>query len=119
LTLLYNDILYIMDSEGQLGRQRTDLTMIIRPDMRRFTILDILIEFKYVSPADAGVSGKEARELTAEAFQSLPKIRRAMAAAGEQVREYGQILEARHGNLRLKRFAVVALGFERLWAQEV
>jgi hypothetical protein len=119
LTLLYNDILYIMDSEGQLGRQRTDLTMIIRPDMRRFTILDILIEFKYVSPADAGVSGKEARGLTTEAFQSLPKIRQAMAAAGEQAREYGQLLETRHGNLRLKRFAVVSLGFERLWAQEV
>ncbi|MGD9975894.1 MAG: hypothetical protein AB7S77_22790 [Desulfatirhabdiaceae bacterium] len=56
LTLSYNDILYIMDSESEVGRQRVDLTMIIRPDMRRFTILDVLIEFKYVTLADAGLS---------------------------------------------------------------
>lgn len=48
LTLLYDDILYIMDSEQEINRGFTDLLMIIRPDMRRFTILDILIEFKYV-----------------------------------------------------------------------
>ncbi|MGD9975893.1 MAG: hypothetical protein AB7S77_22785 [Desulfatirhabdiaceae bacterium] len=42
-----------------------------------------------------------------------------MTEAVEQVRKYGQILEARHGNLRLRRFAVVELGFERIWAQEV
>ena len=119
LTLLYNDILYIMDSEAEVGRQRVDLTMIIRPDMRRFTILDILIEFKYVSLADAGMSGKEARELTVETLQSLPKMQQAMADAIEQARDYAQLLEARHGNLRLRRYAVVALGFERLWAQEV
>jgi hypothetical protein len=42
-----------------------------------------------------------------------------MADAVEQARDYAQLLEARHGNLRLRRYAVVALGFERLWAQEV
>ncbi len=119
LTLLYNDILYIMDSESEVGRQRVDLTMIIRPDMRRFTILDVLIEFKYVTLADAGVSGKEARELTVESLQSLPPMQQMMTEAAEQVREYGRILEERHGNLRLGRFAVVALGFKRIWAREV
>ncbi len=119
LTLLYNDILYIMDSEAEVGRQRVDLTMIIRPDMRRFTILDVLIEFKYVTLADAGLSGKEARELTVEAFQSLSFMQKMMTEAVEQVREYGRILEERHGNLRLRRYAVVALGFERIWAREV
>jgi hypothetical protein len=119
LTLLYNDILYIMDSEAAVGRQRADLTMIIRPDMRRFTILDILIEFKYVSLADAGLSGKAARELTVAALQSLPPMRKMMIEAVDQAREYGRILESRHGNLRLRRYAVVALGFERLWACDV
>jgi hypothetical protein len=119
LTLLYNDILYIMDSEAEVGRQRADLTMIIRPDMRRFTILDILIEFKYVTLADAGLSGKEARELTVAALQSLPPMQKMMTEAVDQAREYGRILDARHGNLRLRRYAVVALGFERLWAWEV
>jgi hypothetical protein len=119
LTLLYNDILYIMDSEAEVGRQRADLSMIIRPDMRRFTILDILIEFKYVSLADAGLSGKAARELTVAALQSLPPMQKMMTEAVDQAREYGRILESRHGNLRLRRYALVALGFERLWAQEI
>jgi hypothetical protein len=119
LTLLYNDILYIMDSESEVGRRRVDLTMIIRPDMRRFSILDVLIEFKYVTLTDAGLSGKDARELTVEALQSLPAMQKMMSEAVEQVREYGNILKSRHGNLRLRQYAVVALGFERIWAQEV
>jgi len=119
LTLLYNDTLYIMDSEAEVGRQRVDLTMIIRPDMRRFTILDILIEFKYVSLADAGLSGKQAQALSEEALQSLPGMRQAMTEATGQAVDYGRILETRHGNLRLRRYAVVALGFERIWACEV
>ncbi len=45
LTLLYNDILYIMDSESEIDRRYADLTMIIRPYMRRFSILAILIDF--------------------------------------------------------------------------
>jgi len=93
LTLLYNDILYIMDSESEVDRQRVDLTMIIQPDIRRFTILDVLIEFKYVTLADAGVSGKEAQELTVEALQSLPPMQQIMTEAVDQVREYGRILE--------------------------
>jgi hypothetical protein len=108
-----------MDSEAEVGRQRVDLTMIIRPDMRRYTILDILIEFKYVTLADAGVSGKDARELTVTALQSLPPMQKMMSEAVDQSREYGRILESRHGDLRLRRYVVVALGFERIWAQEV
>jgi hypothetical protein len=108
-----------MDSESEVGRQRADLTMIIRPDMRRFTILDILIEFKYVTLADAGLSGKAARELPVEALQSLPSMQQTMAEAVDQAREYGRILEERHGYLRLRRYAVTALGFERIWACEV
>jgi hypothetical protein len=34
LTLLYNDIIYIMDSETEIDRRYADLTMIFRPDKR-------------------------------------------------------------------------------------
>nr|VFJ68601.1 MAG: hypothetical protein BECKFW1821C_GA0114237_101517 [Candidatus Kentron sp. FW] len=34
LTLLFNDTLYIMESETEVQRGHTDLTMIVRPDMR-------------------------------------------------------------------------------------
>ncbi len=39
LTLLYNDVFYIMDSEKVLARGYSDLSMILRPDMRRTDFL--------------------------------------------------------------------------------
>ncbi|MCP4756310.1 MAG: AAA family ATPase, partial [Proteobacteria bacterium] len=76
LTLLYNDILYIMDSEAEIEKGYTDLTMltmIIRPDKPHFEILDILLEFKYVKLGDVGLTGKQARELSLEELQGLPR----------------------------------------------
>ncbi|MDL1985609.1 MAG: ATP-binding protein [Deltaproteobacteria bacterium] len=114
LTLLYNDILYIMDSEKETGRGYADLTMIIRPDMRRFKILDILIEFKYVSLKQSGLTGKKVRKLSIKELQAIPVMRAKMEEAKKQVEQYGNALEQKYDNLRLKRFAVVSLGFERL-----
>ncbi|MEE4355327.1 MAG: AAA family ATPase [Desulfococcaceae bacterium] len=119
LTLLYNDILYIMDSESETDRRYADLTMIIRPDMRKYQILDILIEFKFVKLKEAGLSGEQARKLTQEELRSLPQMVREMENARIQVKDYGEILEKRHGNLRLRKYAVVSLGFERIWGEEI
>ena len=119
LTLLYNDILYVMDSEGEIDRRRADLTMIVRPDMRRFAILDILIEFKFVTLKDAGLTGEQARRLSLPDLLALPAMAEEMDAARRQAREYGRALEKRHGNLRLRKYAVVALGFERIGWTEV
>jgi len=115
LTLLYNDILYIMDSEKEIGRGYADLTMIIRSDMRRFKILDILIEFKYVSLKDVSLTGEKARELSGRELQTLPRMRAKMEEAKKQIEQYGNALEEKYANLRLKRYGVVSLGFERLW----
>ncbi len=120
LTLLYNDTLYIMDSEEEIDRGYSDLTMIIRPDMRRFEVLDILIEFKYVKLGDAGLTGKRARELLVEELQKLPRMAAEVKSAREQLKRYGDALEKKYGDaLRLRRYAVVSLGFERLWWEEI
>jgi hypothetical protein len=119
LTLLYNDILYIMDSEREVGRGRADLTMIIRPDMRKYEIFDVLIEFKYLTLKDAGMSGEQAKGLTAEALKELPGMAKKMAEARDQAVRYGDELQKKYGNLRLRRYAVVSLGFERIWWEEV
>ena len=37
----------------------------------------------------------------------------------KQIRQYGDALKEKYDNLRLKQYAVVSLGFERLWWQEV
>ena len=120
LTLLYNDILYIMDSERETGRGYADLTMIIRPDKRHFEIFDVLIEFKFVKLGDAGVTGEAAKELSSEALRKIPAMAAQMSAAREQVKRYGAALETKYaGKLRLRMYAVVSLGFERVWGEEV
>ena len=115
LTLLYNDILYIMDSEPETGRTYADLTMIIRPDMRKFKIFDVLIEFKYVSLKKAGLTGEQAKSLSVQELREIPEMKSEMEAAKKQIKSYGDELEKKYRDLRLKRFAVVSLGFERLW----
>ncbi|MCP4347356.1 MAG: hypothetical protein GY795_17765 [Desulfobacterales bacterium] len=119
LTLLYNDTLYITDSEKEAGRRYADLTMIIRPDMRRFRIYDILIEFKYVKLKDASLTGEQAGKLSEEKLKDIPLMRSEMEDAKTQARDYGDILKRKYNDLRLKKYAVVSLWFERLLWEEV
>jgi len=119
LTLLYNDIIYIMDSETEIERRYADLTMIIRPDKRYGKIFDILIEFKFVKLKDAGISADQARQLSEDELCQIPEIANQMKNGKKQVKEYGKKLEQKHGNLRLQKFVVVALGFERVCFNKV
>ncbi|WDN90068.1 hypothetical protein BuS5_03038 [Desulfosarcina sp. BuS5] len=114
LTLLYNDIIYIMDSEKEIDRRYADLTMIIRPDKRYGNVFDVLIEFKFVKLKNAGLSAEQAKKLSKDELYQVPEIVTQMEDGKKQVKEYGEKLEQRHGNLRLKKFVVVALGFERI-----
>jgi len=114
LTLLYNDLIYIMDSEKEVDRRYADLTMIIRPDKRYGKVFDVLIEFKFVKLKDAGLSGEQARKMAEDELYQLPEIVKQMEDGKEQVKAYGETLEQRHGNLQLQKFIVVAVGFERV-----
>ncbi|MEA1923411.1 MAG: AAA family ATPase [Pseudomonadota bacterium] len=119
LTLLYNDILYIMDSEPELDRRYADLTMIIRPDKRHFTISDVLIEFKFITLKEVGMTGEQAKQLSVDELCKLPEIKKALAEGKSQTALYGNKLEAKYGNLRLKKFVVAALGFERVCFEKI
>ncbi|MFQ5615980.1 MAG: PD-(D/E)XK nuclease domain-containing protein, partial [Anaerolineales bacterium] len=110
LTLLYNDVFYIMDSETALEHSYADMTMILRPEMRQYQLLDILIEFKYLKLKDASLA-----ELAA-----LDPIQKKMTEAKTRAQAYRQYLEDRYGEmLRLRTYAVTALGLERLVWEEV
>ncbi len=120
LTLLFNDTFYIMDSEPALERGYADLVMLVRPDMRKYALLDLLIEFKYVKLSDLGLSSAEVRDLPPADLAALPLVQEQVTAARAQVRGYRRTLEAVYGDkLRLRTYAVVAVGFERLLAVEV
>ncbi len=119
LTLLYNDILYMMDSEPEIDRRYADLTMIIRPDKRHFTIFDVLIEFKFITLKDAGITGEQAKQLSEESLYGMPEIKKAIDEGGRQAALYGKKLDDKYGHLRLKKFVVAALGFERVCFENI
>jgi hypothetical protein len=119
LTMLYNDIFYIMDSEPALQREYADLIMLLRPDMRKYELLDFLMEFKYVSLAEVGKSGEQVRNLTQKELATLPAVAKKQQQAQTKLAGYRATLHARYGDrLRLRCFSVVAVGYERLvWVE--
>ncbi len=115
LTLLFNDTLYITESEAEMERGHADLTMIVRPDMRQYQVLDILIEFKFVSLNEAGLDGKTLETMDREALQALPAVQGKQREAEAGLARYRGKLNNKFGDLpRLRSFSVVAVGFERL-----
>lgn len=109
-----------MDSEPALARGYSDLTLIVRPNMRQYALQDIVLEFKYLSLADVGLSGEAVRGLSREAACGLPLVRAAMQEALAQLRRYRDVLVAKYQEPeRLRCLAVVAVGFERVVWEEL
>ena len=75
LTLLFNDLLYIMDSETTVGRRYADLTMIVHPEARRNRVFDLLLEFKFVKLGDLGLGGEVLRRMSRMELAALPPVR--------------------------------------------
>ncbi len=120
LTLLFNDLLYVMDSETAVGRRYADLTMVVRPDARQYQVFDLLLEFKFVKPGDVGLSGEELRAMSREELARLPLVEQKLAEARAQAPAYRRELEERYKTeVRLRAYGVVALGFERLVWEEI
>ncbi len=116
LTLLFNDLWYVMDSEMVVKRQYSDLVMTIRPSMRKYeTLKDIVLEFKYLSLQDLGLTGEQLREQSREALMQLAIVQEKLDEAGKQLTTYRTTLNERiQEPERLFCIAVVSLGFERV-----
>ncbi len=120
LTVLFNDVLYVMDSEFSTGRRYVDLSMMIRPERRKFPIFDFILEFKYISLSDINLSGKELRNMSIDKLKTLTLVKKNLADAKKQLLSYNASLENKYGDgLKLKLISVVAVGFDRLVWQEV
>ena len=120
LTLLFNDFFYTIDSEPALKRSYADLLLLVRPDMRDTPLLDFLLEFKYVSLKEAGLSGDEARQLNEESLRELPAAQTKLHDAQKQLRAYHQTLQKIYSDkLKLRSFVIISIGFERLMWKEI
>lgn len=115
LALLFNDIMYIMDSEPALGRRYGDLLMLVRPDKRQYALLDVLIEFKYVPLSTVRLTGEQVRRKNRTELQALPAVQAAFNQADQQLSHYRQVLAEKYGALlSLRTFTVVSIGYDRL-----
>lgn len=120
LTLLFNHIFYIMDSEEELQRGYADLTMILRPEMRQHQLLDLLLEFKLIKLHTLGLNHREVREKSEADLKALDLVKNEFTAARQQAYSYRAGLQAKYRDkLKLRCFAVVAIGFERLLWEEL
>ena len=120
LTLLFNDLWYLMDSEPALQREYADLVMILRPDMRQYQLLDLLLEFKDVSLQEVNLSGEQVRQLSSDEIKAFAPVQQKFVASQTKLSGYREILEAAYGErLRLHSYTVVAVGFDRLVWEEV
>lgn len=115
LVLLFSDTFYIMDSETVIDTGYADLSMIVRPDMHRYQLLDHLLEFKYVPLKALNMSSEEIKSKSREELQALPQVKDKLTAASEQLACYRATLEQTYGEkLRLTTHSVAALGLTRL-----
>ena len=124
LTLLFNDALYIMDSETEVGRRYADLTLIVRPDARQYQIFDLLLECKFAKLGELNLSGEAVRAMTPAELAALPLVKQKLAEARAQAPAYRREIEQRYRSmfnlqLRLRAYAVVAVGFDRLVWEEI
>ncbi len=116
MTLLFNDTFYIMDSETELERRYADLTMIVRPERRKSSLINFLLEFKYVSLGKAGLTGEKAREMSHEEVKALPEVVKKFSEGKAQLQDYEKRLKSKYlvEDLPIQTISVVALGFERV-----
>jgi len=128
LTLLFQDVNYRLFSEPAIdgaaplgkGHGFADLVLLLRPDARATPLSDLLFEFKLVKPEELGDDATRLDVLERDALAAAPPVAAALDEAAAQARRYRTGLLTRCGDsLRLRSYAVVAVGFVRLVAKEV
>ena len=118
--LAFDDTYYQIDSEKEIGIGYADLVLLVRPHAREYGILDFVLEFKYVSLKALELSGEEVKQLDEAACRELKPVQVAFAEAKKQLAQYSRDLKRKYGSLlKLRSFAVVALGLERMVWQKV
>lgn len=120
MTLLFNDVSYSIFSEPEFSRGYTDLCLILRPDARPYKLFDLLFEFKYVPLKTLGLSGEQLKSADQKDIAALSPVVEAFEDARNQIQRYAKALTERFDEkLKLRTYAVVSLGFERLLGEEV
>jgi len=123
--MLYYKNIYVMDSEPAIQRRYGDLMMMMQPGMRDMGRFDFLFEFKYVKLKEVIVdkkplNGEEVSARSQDELLAVKKVKSEMDEAKKQLQVYRQNLQRKYGAaLKLRSFAVVGIGLERVIFEEV
>jgi hypothetical protein len=119
LTVLFNDVLYIMDSEPALEKCYADLTMILRPE-RHFSLHNFVLKFNYVGLDESSLTSIKAKDLSISEIKELALIHQKFMESQEQLLDYrNRLMNKYEDNFLLQTISVVALGFERIVWEKV
>jgi hypothetical protein len=119
LSILFADDYYKISSESELEKEFADLSLLVRPEARRYGFFDFLFEFKLVRRKLLGKKGRELREMDEAELRQLPAVKEAFSEAQAQARRYRAALMKREGPLNLRTYAVVGVGLERMLGEEI
>ncbi len=81
-----------------MERGYADMTMIVRPDMRQFDLLDFLIEFKYVPLGQNNLTGQQVKQMSLEDLQALAPVQEALATSASKLAGYRDTLPGAYGD---------------------
>ncbi|MEM7533652.1 MAG: hypothetical protein AAF639_15820 [Chloroflexota bacterium] len=141
IAMLYHNSQYIMHSEPELNRRYGDLVMLLRPNMQKSGLFNLLFEFKQLSlnkiieskddEPDQGESkkrkkqnktpltGAEVKRKSRAELLKIPAVEAEITQAKTQLQHYQQVLRDEYGvDMNLSSFAVVGVGVERVvWVE--
>ena len=119
LSVLFDDTRYAVFSELELRQRYADLCLLVRPEMRRHGLFDVLFELKLVRRTELGKKGGELREMDDETLRKLTPVASAFRAARKQVLDYRDALVKKIHEAQPRCYAVVAVGLEHVLGEEV
>jgi hypothetical protein len=118
LAILFEDRFFIMESERERRKGYPDLAMIVRPDCRQNGILDVIIEFKYISLSEMKITGEQIRKMTDHALCATDKVKEKLEQGKKQAVRYAQDLKNEiqfvSDDFAPAKWVVVSVGFERI-----
>jgi len=116
LTLLHQDLFFMVASEQEHRRGYADLALVVRPDCRQYKLFDMVIEFKYLRLKDLGMTGVELRQKSTDELMTMDCVQEMLNDAKKQAIRYAKSIadEFRISDEQIKKWAVVGLGFERI-----
>jgi len=117
MCLLLNDN-YIMISERQGRSGYADLALIVRPDCRKFQLIDSLIEFKFIKTKDLKI--KNIKQISDTSLFKMNIIKAKLEEAKTQAKKYSKELIYEYGDLiKLQIYVVISIGFDRLLYKKI